>query len=167
MVTLSRTPYPPGPERREFLERQPTYWLKRCYGAMRRTVDAELRAFGLTLSQRDVLLTLYEEGPLDQSTLRLRLGLEQSSVSRLVDGLARRGLVTLTPLEGDKRVRIAALTTAGRSLLVQSPGSSALAGDVMLEGLSNRERAELIRLLKHCAENLTVHEAAQDTSGGG
>ena len=92
-------PLPPGPERRAFLQAQPTYWLKRCYQALRRRVDADLRAYGLTLSQRDVLLALWEEGPLDQGMLRDRLGLEQSSVSRLVDGLARRGVVAIEPDE--------------------------------------------------------------------
>src|SRR5438270_7245814 len=96
-------PLPPGPERRQFLERQPTYWLKRCYQALRRTVDAQLRQYELTLSQRDVLLLLYEEGPLGQAALQARLGLEQSSVSRLVDGMVRRGLVTLRPGNGDRR----------------------------------------------------------------
>src|SRR5207302_10756400 len=65
-------PLPPGGERRAFLEAQPTYWLKRCYQALRRMADAELRRYGLTLSQRDVLLALWDEGPLGQSPLRER-----------------------------------------------------------------------------------------------
>src|SRR5947209_15822792 len=118
-MQVQHGPLPPGRERREFLEQQPTYWLKRCYQSLRRNVDQELRHYGLTLSQRDVLLTLYEEGPLDQGTLRERLGLEQSSVSRLVDGLTRRGLVELRNGEADRRVRIAALTSEGQDLLLQ------------------------------------------------
>jgi MarR family transcriptional regulator for hemolysin len=153
---------PPGPERREFLERQPTYWLKRCYQALRRTVDGELRRYGLTLSQRDVLLTLYEEGPLDQGTLRDLLGLEQSTVSRLVDGLTRRGLVEVRAAE-DRRVRIAALTEDGEALLRRTPGSSELGGMVMVAGLSREERHELVRLLKRCTENLTDSDNGQET----
>src|SRR5437588_6785137 len=132
---VHRGPLPPGNERREFLEQQPTYWLKRCYQSLRRNVDQALRDYGLTLSQRDVLLTLYEEGSLDQSALRDRLGLEQSSVSRLVDGLVRRDLVDLGPSETDRRVRIATLTSAGERLLLQTPGSSELGGRRMIEGL--------------------------------
>lgn len=150
----TRGPLPPGPERLEFLERQPTYWLKRCYQSLRRTVDAGLRAYGLTLSQREVLLTLYEEGPTPQGTLRERLGLEQSSVSRLVDGLVRRGLVALSPGESDRRVRVASLTPEGESLLIRTPGASALGGAAMVEGLSDEEQTELVRLLRHCAATL-------------
>src|SRR5438270_13217221 len=114
-----RGPLPPGRERREFLEQQPTYWLKRCYQALRRTVDQGLREYGLTLSQRDVLLALYEEGPLDQTALRERSGLEQSSLSRLIEGLARRGVVAVRPGE-DRRVRVASLTPVGGVRVVPS-----------------------------------------------
>jgi len=147
-------PLPPGPERQEFLARQPTYWLKRCYQALRRTVDAELRRYGLTLAQRDVMLTLYEEGPLSQGVLREHLGLEQSSVSRLVDGLVQRGLVQLRLGEEDKRVRMAPLTPEGTKALVRSPGSSAIGGAAMMAGLSDEEQRELVRLLRRCSENL-------------
>lgn len=154
-----RGPLLPGEDRRTFLEQQPTYWLKRSYQLLRRAVDSELRRYGITLSQRDVLLTLYEEGPLDQTALRDRLGLEQSSVSRLVDGLVRRTLVGLQPSETDRRVRMATLTPEGQRVLLSSPGSSELGGTIMLHRLTDDERHTLVRLLKHCADNLSEHEA--------
>lgn len=97
---------------------------------------------------------------MDQGTLRDRLGLEQSSVSRVVVGLVRRGLVELRPGDEDRRLRIAALTPEGSALLRRTPGSSALGGTAMLAGLSPRDRAELVRLLKLCTDNLTALEAA-------
>jgi MarR family transcriptional regulator for hemolysin len=165
MVQQHRGPLPPGPERRAFLERQPTYWLKRCYDALRRRVDAELRRYGITLSQRDVLLALYEEGPLDQRALRFRLGLEQSTVSRLVDGLVRRRLVSLRPGESDRRIRVAYLTETGEELLRRTPGSSALAGEIMVAGLTGEERAELVRLLRRCTDNLVSTRDRSDGTG--
>jgi DNA-binding MarR family transcriptional regulator len=152
-------PLPPGRERQEFLEHQPTYWLKRCYQALRRTVDGGMREYGLTLSQRDVLLALYEEGPLDQTALRERSGLEQSSLSRLVEGLVRRGLVRVDPGD-DRRVRVASLTDAGRTLLLSTPGASELGGARMTAGLTQQEREELIRLLRQCSNNLSEQETS-------
>jgi DNA-binding MarR family transcriptional regulator len=154
MQQLRRGPLSPGAERQKFLERQPTYWLKRCYQALRRSVDQALRQYGLTLSQREVLLTLYEEGPLDQGSLRDRLGLEQSSVSRLVDGLVRRRLVELRPGEADRRLRVASLSPQGEQLLLATPGASELGGTLMVSTLSRDEQDELIRLLKQCTDNL-------------
>ena len=148
-------PLPPGPERRAFLEQQPTYWLKRCYQALRREVDQSLREYGVTLSQREVLLALYEDGPLDQRALRDHLGLEQSSVSRLVEGLVRRGLVELSEGETDRRVRVARLSADGEELLLRTPGSSELGGRVMTRGLTPHERTELVRLLRRCTDNLS------------
>jgi DNA-binding MarR family transcriptional regulator len=172
MQQVHTGPLPPGAERQEFLERQPTYWLKRCYQSLRRTVDGALREYGLTLSQRDVLLTLYEEGPMDQGALRERLGLEQSSVSRLVDGLTRRGLVEVRP-GADRRVRFAEISESGRDLLLQTPGASALGGRQMVSTLSAEERRELVRLLKVCTENLegrpedSVTQATEPLDGAG
>ena len=41
MPAMHTGPLPPGLERREFLEQQPTYWLKRCYQSLRRHVDTD------------------------------------------------------------------------------------------------------------------------------
>lgn len=144
-----------GSRRQEFLEQQPTYWLKRCYQALRRTVDCELRGHGISLSQRDALLTLFHDGPASQSDLCERLGLEQSTVSRLVDGLVQRRLVDLRPDETDRRARIARLTEEGKLLLARTPGSTFIAGECMTAGLSATERADLVRLLRHCTANLS------------
>jgi DNA-binding MarR family transcriptional regulator len=160
-----RGAYPPGEARERFLEQQPTYWLKRCYQSLRRTVDAGLREYGLTLSQREVLLALYEEGPLDQTALRERSGLEQSSLSRLVDGLGKRGLIELRP-GADRRVRIASITEAGRDLLHATPGASELGGEIMVAGLSVEERQELIRLLRRCSDNLSDRDGARPAPAG-
>ena len=136
--------------RQGFLERQPTYWLKRSYQALRRRVDNDLRPFGITLSQRDVLLTLRTSGPMALGTLREGLGLEQSSVSRLVDGLARRGLVTVVEDESDRRARVASLTVAGHSLVEETPGASRLAGAMLSGALTPEETETLISLLRRC-----------------
>lgn len=164
MPAMHTGPLPPGLERREFLEQQPTYWLKRCYQSLRRHVDTALRQYGLTLSQRDVLLALYEEGPLDQRSLRERLNLEQSTVSRMVDGLVRRDLVELRPGDADRRTRIAALTAYGAHVLQQTPGSSALGGTAMVAGLSEEERRELVRLLRKCTDNLNEASELNDAA---
>ncbi|MGH2442979.1 MAG: MarR family winged helix-turn-helix transcriptional regulator [Chloroflexota bacterium] len=156
MVQVRLGVLPPGAERKEYLESQPTYWLKRCYQLLRRNVDYQLRQYDLTLSQRDVLLNLWEAGPLDQGSLRQRLGLEQSSVSRLVDGLMRRGLVVVDHGDIDRRVRVASLTELGRETLSRTPGSSELGGRAMTSSLSPDELHDLIRLLRTCADNLSA-----------
>jgi MarR family transcriptional regulator, organic hydroperoxide resistance regulator len=152
---MSQPQLPPSLERARFLEQQPTYWLKRCYQALRRTVEAELRPYSLTLSQRDVLLILHHDGPQDQASLREQLGLEQSSVSRLIDGLVQRRLVELGAGRSDRRIRVATLTSEGEQTLRQTPGSSALGGELMVQDLTPDEKNDLVRLLRQCAHNLS------------
>jgi len=49
----------------------------------------------------------------DLRTLRSRLGLDSGYLSRLLRNLERDGLVTVGPLDSDRRVRIARRTAAG------------------------------------------------------
>jgi DNA-binding MarR family transcriptional regulator len=67
-------------------------------------------------------------------------------------------LVELRSDSADRRVRIADLSEPGRALLLRTPGSSELGGTVMLAGLTEEEREELVRLLRHCTENLMKEE---------
>ncbi|HEV3312232.1 MAG TPA: MarR family transcriptional regulator [Chloroflexota bacterium] len=141
-------------QRQEFLEGQPTYWLKRSFRALRRRVDTELRPFGITLSQRDALLSLEHAGPASHGALADRLGLEQSSISRLVDGLTRRSLVSVHPAESDKRSRVIAISDEGREILQQTPGSSRIAGTLLAETLSQPDTDRLVSLLRRATEAL-------------
>jgi DNA-binding MarR family transcriptional regulator len=140
--------------RQEFLERQPTYWIKRSYIALRRRVDSELRHLGITLSQRDALLTLRHSGPMSMNALSDALGLEQSSVSRLVLGLSRRGLLELREDRKDRRMRHVSITDRGAELLAQTPGSSSIASGILAKALDPSETEQLLRLLRKATVQL-------------
>ncbi|HZT96962.1 MAG TPA: MarR family transcriptional regulator [Chloroflexota bacterium] len=140
--------------RRQFLQSQPTYWLKRCYGAMRRRVDSDLRPFGLTLAQREALLQLRDSGPITQAALAQAIGIEQSSASRLIGGLVRRGFVVVEADEHDRRSRTISVSPEGERVLNQTPGASKLAGGRLTEALSADEMRMLINLLQRCAQAL-------------
>jgi DNA-binding MarR family transcriptional regulator len=151
---MATSPALDATQRQDFLDRQPTYWLKRAYHALRRRVDEQLRPTGVSLSQRDALLTLRHHGPTAHGALAARLGLEQSSVSRLVESLSNRGLVVVCPAAHDRRRRVVSLTEQGGLVLQGTPGSSQLAGSILAAALSKGEREELIRLLRKCTEVL-------------
>jgi len=150
----------PDESRQTFLDRQPTYWLKRCYQTLRRRVDAELRPFGITLSQRDALLALRHDGPTAIGDLATSLGLEQSSASRLVEGLRRRGLVRLEEGPHDRRSRWAYITDAGSDILDSTPGASIVAAQLFRDELTSGELADLTALLKRCTNILEERDDA-------
>jgi len=148
-------PRPQDPKvRQDFLDKQPTYWLKRAYQALRRRMDAELRPFGITLSQRDALLALHHGGPQSLTELADSLGLEQSSVSRLALGLRRRRLLDLRADDIDRRTKRVSITPEGTRLLESTPGSSGIAGHILAGALTPAEMSRLISLLRKATAHL-------------
>jgi len=100
---------------------------------------------------------LYEIGPFgaDLREVRSRLGLDSGYLSRMVQSLASKGLITLRPGPGDERLRRAELTEAGLAEFELMNRRSDEAAVATLEPLttSQRERlvaamAEVYRLLR-------------------
>jgi DNA-binding MarR family transcriptional regulator len=82
-----------------------------------RVLDAELRqSHGLTWAEYDVLLRLARATgrKLTMTELANRIMISPSGLTRVVDGLERKGFVKRTRSDDDARVVGAALTDAGR-----------------------------------------------------
>jgi DNA-binding MarR family transcriptional regulator len=89
----------------------------RAHSATIAALDAELeREHGIPLTSYEVLLYLSEneEGELRMGELADRMLLSRSGLTRLVDRLAREGLVERRTCESDRRGSYARLTEAGR-----------------------------------------------------
>src|SRR5256885_3408056 len=82
-----------------------------------RVLDAELRAtHDLTWAEYDVLLRLAKatDRMLAMTELARRIMISPSGLTRVVDGLERKGFVKRSRSDGDARVVSAALTERGR-----------------------------------------------------
>jgi DNA-binding MarR family transcriptional regulator len=91
-----------------------------AYSKVVPALDRELAgAYGLSLNQYEVLLWLRRasDGGLRMSDLAARVVLSPSGVTRAVDHLERRGLVSRCVFEEDKRGQLATITAEGRALL--------------------------------------------------
>jgi DNA-binding MarR family transcriptional regulator len=84
---------------------------------MKRLVDARLSGHGLTMSRIKVLGLLGYHGPSHQSEVATVFDLAPRTVTELVDGLERDGLVVRTLDPADRRARYVDLTPAGRDVL--------------------------------------------------
>ena len=121
----------------------------------------QLRSFNRTVTERIGALddhylargrplgasrVLWEIGPdgTDVRTLRARLALDSGYLSRLLRGLERDGLVTVGPLESDRRVRVARRTPAGDAEFFEIDRLSDDLARGLLEPLDERQRAQLI-----------------------
>jgi MarR family transcriptional regulator, organic hydroperoxide resistance regulator len=79
-------------------------------------VAARLGEVGLTFAQAHALRLLDPERPLPMSALAERLFCDASNVTGIADRLEARGLVERRASEGDRRVKVLALTAAGADL---------------------------------------------------
>lgn len=123
--------------------------LIRTYGTVIRSVEAQLRPFGLNLSRYEVLLLLSftRAGRLPSMRLRDLLMVHGSSVTYLVDRLEEAGFVAREADPGDGRVALVCLTDAGRAVVEAASKRLVEFEFGALGGLAESERELLSELL--------------------
>jgi DNA-binding MarR family transcriptional regulator len=84
--------------------------------SLTRVYDRALEPAGIRTPQFSILARLLEEGPLPLTHLAGRLAMDRTTLARDLRPLERRGLVSVS-VGRDRRVRMAALTPAGRRLV--------------------------------------------------
>lgn len=84
---------------------------------VRRVVDEQMAAAGLSLARTKLLRVLDEQGPTRLSSLADQLGFAARTVTETVDGLERDGLVERNPDPTDRRAKLVVLTRDGVAVL--------------------------------------------------
>ena len=128
-----------------------------AFGVLR--TDATPCGQSMSVSTAHALCELAAHGPLTQTELADRLGLESSSVSRLVDQLTRKGWAkrAADPDSDDKRVRQVLLTEPGRLAADQVSAARANRFGQLLEAIEESRRPqvlEALHLLKDAANEV-------------
>lgn len=118
-----------------------------------------LRAHGLYPGQELLLMMLWEADHQSQSELARALGNDLSTVSRTAQSLERSGLVTRRPSQEDRRSVTVSLTPAGRSLQPAVEQAWTALETATTAGLSDRQRGELLRLLRRIEHSLLDADA--------
>ncbi|GHO61696.1 hypothetical protein KSC_005880 [Ktedonobacter sp. SOSP1-52] len=115
----------------------------------------QLQRYGVHAGQHYLLELLWEtpEG-LTVGEIAQRLAVEAPSITRTVQRMARQGLVEKHPHPTDARLVIVKLTTKGKALQAVIPQVITYVEEQMLAGLSEVERAFLMRLVKQMLQNL-------------
>lgn len=121
--------------------------IRRIVQALRLTAREAEKRVGLSAAQLFVLQKLGEAGRLTINELAARTHTHQSSVSVVVQRLARRNLVTRRRSDNDRRAVEAALTPTGRALLERAPQAAQERLVVALQALPLGQRKRLAALL--------------------
>ena len=92
--------------------------LMKAFHAISRYASAGIQHEGLGDSDFRVLEVLLHKGPLPVNTIGPKVNLTPGSISVAVDRLYAKGLVSRVESADDRRIRIVALTPAGKKMIV-------------------------------------------------
>lgn len=99
-----------------------------------RRYEAALRPFGLRATQFSVLAALAQTGPIPLSKLAELLGLERTTLTRIVGVMERDARLSVTSGE-DERFRILSITSDGKRVLASAlPAWKSVQDDVTNRG---------------------------------
>lgn len=124
------------------------YLLNQVTNRLNHGMREHLRAYRTTIPQWRVLCLLSLHGPLSIGMIESRTVIAQSTVSRVIDQLERRGLVVRRPRPGNNRVVEVHVTRNGRETFNKIVPSALEVRDEVVATISPTERATLTRLLK-------------------
>lgn len=131
----------------------------------RRQVDTRLAGVGLTDATWTPLIHLSELGDgISQKDLAARVGLDGSSLVRLIDILAERGLVTRRTCDTDRRTNLIFLTEAGHAAVADIRRLLSEAEMEMLADVSDAEIAAMLAAFTRIGARVRSLSGEQDPS---
>ena len=132
-----------------------TYLVKRLESAVRRSLDVEVQAQGLTTPQYAALSVLRGHPGLSSAQLARRSFVTPQSMHVMVAAFVRDGLVERRGDPDNQRILRNYLTEAGDLVLTRADEAAARIEQQMLAGLDDRETVRLRELMSVCIQNLT------------
>ena len=148
---------------RELLDRFGKFGL-----AMKRWIRSNLPTEGgLTAPRAGLLMGLAAKGEaVGMGELGEHLGLSPRSMTVLVDGLSKEGLLRRIPHERDRRITLVEITAAGKEMVDQALGPAQDAAAALFEDLTPAERTELLRLMTKLMDSIQARgiDASHETA---
>ena len=140
------------------LEGYAPYLMNRIMGRYNANMREALRAEGLTTAKMRTLAVLSVKGGLPISALAVFAVVEQSTLSRALDGLLSDGLIRREADAEDGRSFRIYLTEAGRAAFDRLWPGMAAEHDAMFAGIDEPERTAFLATLSKMLTNIRVHD---------
>lgn len=131
--------------------------MKRAFNTLQADLNATLRPFDLRMITFSALAVVHDNPGLNQSQLAELLGIERPNLVLIVDTLEKRGLVSRTRSEDDRRANTLALTGTGKALFDEARAAVDAHDARATAALTPSERETLID---------SLHRIETVTSGG-
>ncbi|MEY4576971.1 MAG: MarR family transcriptional regulator [Pseudomonadota bacterium] len=132
----------------------PTFWINHASRLLMRHFEQRLRPLDFGMAYLPVVLALQENGDLLQKSLAEHAHVEQPTMAALLARMERDGLVSRQPHPTDKRASRIALSAKAKARVPAAKEGLAEVAERALSGLTERERATLLGLLKRVVQNL-------------
>jgi DNA-binding MarR family transcriptional regulator len=132
------------------------YLLNRAGARIAQAFADEMRGFGTTLQAWRVLAALRDRDDQRVSELAEHTSIEISTLSRVLDGLQKQGLIARRRAPDDGRVVTLHVTAAGRRLTERILPIAERYERIAIAGLSAAETATLKRLLRQLYTNIAA-----------
>lgn len=134
------------------------YLMNRIMRRYNANMRAQMSALGLSTAKMRVLATLSVHDGIPIGKLGVYAVVEQSTLSRALDGLEAKGLVARSADRDDNRSFRVTLTEAGRAINDRLWPPMRDGQERMFDGINDAERAAFITTLHKMLNNIRVHE---------
>lgn len=120
-------------------------------------IDKKMKQYHLSRTQWKVIARFnFLPIPCTQQQLLTSMGIDRAHLTRTLDQLEQRGLVTRERLSTDKRVFNVFPTELGVQLLKKIEKTLKTESDALINGLSKTERATLTKLIGKVESNILL-----------
>lgn len=141
-------------------------WIIRLYKHLWQRNDRFLARYGLSSRRYGALMFAHQMGPTTNSELAKIMSVHPSTMTRIVDSLARKELVTRhgRDTHGDRREGLITITAEGKKLLdsVDTARQHSFLGSCLVSVFESQlEREAFISKLSELSSEVTGREASQ------
>jgi DNA-binding MarR family transcriptional regulator len=130
------------------LESHTGFWLRFVSNHVSHSFARKLANTGVTVAEWVILRELFDSGETSPSRLAASSGLTRGAVSKLVDRLLHKDLVTRAEADGDRRFQDVKLTAAGRAIVPELAALADQNDEEFFSHLSADEREVLVAILR-------------------
>ena len=128
--------------------------MARLHRSLRRNYDRQLKSFGLTPCQFEVLLTLWSEDGIVLGELRRRVSRDGPTITGVVDRMEKKMLVKRIRDPRDRRLVKVHLTSKGENLKGDLERTKKLIMEKITRSLSLKDMNSLVSLMEKMMRNV-------------
>ncbi len=124
------------------------FWLRFVSNHVSHAFARKLLAKGVTVPEWVVMREMFDDEEISPGVLAERIGMTRGGVSKLVNRLVKKKLISRRGRSDDRRFQTIALTATGRRLIPQLAALADENDEEYFHPLSSGERAALLSMMK-------------------